>query len=233
MSWFTKLFFKPKKKMLYSMPVPPKVKSDKPFKANKFLRFYDKEMVFYNETFARRSLETGMYMHVDEFLKEKGNIIYTYDREECFENFAQAYDVFCELEQKGCMDETQHLRACKSLVIMFNKQYSSIRLWRKNRFIYDYPKFFGIVQRMLAYDIHILIKADLYRQISMFKKSVSLLNEVYFRSELECEIRDEIRFRACNNVRYPFTAFDADNLMELGYDLNRPYHLDWFFNVRY
>lgn len=233
MSWFTKFFFRSKKSVQKPVSSPCKEDEDKPFTAEKYLGFYDDGIVFYNETFAKYSRLSKKYMHVDALSDDVTVSFYSVDMNASFDNFAEAYNAFCDLEKKGSMNIIQHLKACNSLIIMFNKQYSSITVLRSKTFVYDYPKYFRIVQLMLEHDVHILIQADLYRQISLFKKSLDLLDNVYFKTDFERELRDEIRFRACNGIRYPFMICDVDNLRNYSDDSGEHQHLDWFFDVHY
>lgn len=231
MSWFTNLFSKPKKSVKKSDETL--CEEDKPFTAGAYLGFYNSSVVFYNETFARRSLFTGKYLYITEFEEKEGEVAFLSNVDDSFNDFSEAYDAFCALEQKSSINDSQFLGVLNSLVIMFNKQYSSITVLRSKTFACDYPKYFRIVRYMLCYDLPLLIKADLYRQISFFKKSVELLNSVRFKTKFECELCDEIRFRACNNIRHPFMVCDVDNLRPYSRDLNRPTNLDWFFDVHY
>lgn len=233
MSWFTNFFSKSKKKVSVNNP-EARNKEYKPFVAAAgYLGFFDDSVVLYNETFAKRSLLTGRYMHVYDFYRSEGKLSYSWNVKDSFDSFAEAYDAFCYLERRYLMNSSQFLSACKSLLLMFNKQYSFVTVLRSKTFIHDYPKYFRIVQLMLDYDLPVLVKADLYRQVSMFKKSVELLNNVHFNTPFERELCDEIRFRACNNIRHPFMIYDVDNLKEFFPDPNRPTYLDWFFYVCY
>ena len=231
MSWFTNLFSKPKKSVKKSDETL--CEEDKPFTAGPYLGFYNDNIVFYNETFAKRSLLTGKYIHITEFKEKEGEMAFLRNIDESFNDFSEAYDAFCDLVQKSSINDSQLLGVLNSLVIMFNKQYSSIRVLRSRTFARDYPRYFLIVRYMLYYNLPLLIKADLYRQISFFKKSVELLNGVEFETKFERELCDEIRFRACNNIRHPFMICDVENLRPYSEDLNRPTNLDWFFDVHY
>lgn len=236
MSWFTNLFSK-----LFSAPKEsaektvsaPAVNESISSVSPSYLGFYHNDIVFYNETFAKHSLIKGEYIHIDEFREKEEELAFINNVDESFEDFDEAYDVFCILERKKAMDYQQMLRACNSLVIMFNKQYSSVTVLRSKTFAKDYLKYFRVVQLMLSYDLPILIQADLYRQISLFKKCMELLNSVRFQTAFECELCDEIRYRACNNIRHPFMICDVDNLRPYSNDSNRPTYLDWFFDVHY
>ena len=233
MSWFTELFSKSKKKTQQSV-VPSCEEENKPYTVKEYLGFYDIGTVFQNETFARKSLLTGEYMCIDDYFEKKSSFFFWTDTDECFEDFTQAYKAFCELDMNGKLDEKQFLMVCNSLLIMFNKQYKRPFLAsRPDNFRNDYPRFFRVVRCMLSYNLHVLIKADLYRQISFFKKSVELLNKVRFDTDFERELCDEIRLRACNNIRYPFMICDVDELSAYSNDPNRSHELDWFFDVHY
>lgn len=229
---FSKLFSTPKESAEKTVSAPAVNESISSVSPS-YLGFYHNDIVFYNETFAKHSLIKGEYIHIDEFREKEEELAFINNVDESFEDFDEAYDVFCILERKKAMDYQQMLRACNSLVIMFNKQYSSIRVLRSRTFARDYPRYFLIVRYMLYYNLPLLIKADLYRQISFFKKSVELLNGVEFKTKFERELCDEIRFRACNNIRHPFMICDVENLRPYSEDLNRPTNLDWFFDVHY
>lgn len=198
-----------------------------------YLGLYTNSVVLYNETFAKRSFFTGEYMHCSEFYMKEGEIASFTGLDERFKDFEQAYNAFCELERKDSMNNHQYLMACNSLVIIFNSQYTGNFRERNRNFNNDYPRFFAIVKRMLMFDLPILIKADLYRQVSLFKKCVELLDGVNFGTDYERELCDEIRYRACNAIRYPFMIYDVDNLSVYCNAADRPDYLDWFFKVHY
>lgn len=192
-----------------------------------YLSLYENEEVLENETFARRLLFTGEYVYIDK--NNQDEYADETDRNEAFKDFAEAYHAFCKLEQSGRMNAEQRIQACKSLIVIFNKQYFSIPETGSKTFINDYPKFFRVVQLLLECNVHVLIKADLYRQISMFKKCIELLNYAYLKTDCERELCDEIRYRACENIRHPFMLYDVVNLRKLNVDNT----LGWFFDVHY
>lgn len=233
MSWLSNLF---SKKQADASPVVKAVSDEEEyissFKAS-YLGMYSNSDVLDNESFAKRSFFTGEYMHYTEFNKKEGNLAYRTGIDERFKDFEQAYYAFCEMEMRNCLTNVQYLDACNSLVIIFNSQYTRNFWARNSNFLKDYPRFFMIVRRMLMYDLPVLIKADLYRQVSLFKKSVELLNGATFKTDFERELCDEIRYRACNAIRYPFMIYDVENLSPYCHSADRPEYLDWFFDVHY
>lgn len=234
MSWLSNLFSK--KQVAAAQSVLKKTSEDEEYHSSfkaEYLRLYSNSVVFESETFAKRSFFTGEYMHCTDFDEKEGEIAFYTGIDERFKNFEQAYNAFCELDQKGTMSDYQYLMACNSLVIMFNSQYTRNFWARNSNFKNDYPRFFMTVKRMLMYDLPVLIKADLYRQVSLFKKSVELLNGATFGTAFERELCDEIRYRACNAIRYPFMIYDVDNLSGYCTAADRPDYLDWFFRVHY
>ena len=236
MSWFTELlsFLSPfSKKSVQTKSSVSSTRLREPYTAGGYLVFYNIDTVFNYETFARKSLLTGEFLHICDFLEKEEDLAYLANVDYRFADFAEAYFAFCELEQSNRIDETNFLLMLNSLVIMFNKQYSSITVLRSRTFINDYPKYFRVIKCMLLYNLPVLIKADLYRQVSMFKKCVELLNDTSFDTAYERELRDEIRFRACNNIRSPFMICDVDELRAYSDDPERPHSLDWFFDVHY
>lgn len=232
MFWFTD-FFRKKEKRVQTDNAVSYTQVHKPYSVGDYLGFYDTSTVFACETFAKKSLFTGEYMHITNFIEKEGRIADFAGIDKRFHDFSEAYNAFCELDSKGEMDEVQFLMACNSLVIMFNKQYRVYLVSRPNNFKNDYPRFFRIVRWMLCYDLPILIKADLYRQISFFKKCMELLDSAEFGTRFEREICDEIRLRACNNIRQPFMICDVDQLRAHVDDPDRPHNLDWYFDVHY
>lgn len=182
-------------------------------------------------TFAQKSIFTGKYIYNNEYEEKEGMFASRLNARRCFEDFAEAYRAFCDLDSWGDDKWQQHLGACRDLVVLFNLQYSSNPWTREHNFAEDYPKFFAVVKRMLCYNINILIKADLYRQVSLFSKCIDLLAEVYFNTPFERELRYEILFRACNNIRFPFMIYDVDELSKYIGTPDRPEHLDWFFYI--
>lgn len=233
MSWLSKLFSTSPKKVIGT--VEPSCKEEnKPYKVKEYLCFYDIGTVFWYETFAKKSIFTGEYMYINDFFDKEGGIALQANIDESFKDFAQAYDAFCELDMNDKLNDWQFLMVCNSLLIMFNKQYQRpFLVSRPDNFGNDYPRFFRVVRLMLCYNLPILIKADLYRQISFFKKCVDLLNDACFETAFERELCDEIRFRACNNIRYPFMICDVDGLSAYSNDPDRLHDLDWFFDVHY
>lgn len=232
MSWLTNLF-KETNNSAQRTAVSSGREEYKPFTVGDYLGFYDMSTVFACETFAKRSLFTGEYIHVSQFMEKEERIADIVGIDERFQNFTDAYNAFCEVDRKGFKDDVQFLMACNSLVIMFNKQYRTYLVSRPSNFKNDYPRYFRIVKWMLCYNLPILIKADLFRQISFFEKCIEILNGADFKTEFERELCDEIRLRAFNNIRQPFMICDVDELRPYINDPDRPTALDWYFNVRY
>lgn len=240
MSWFSNLFFK-KQESASAKPVNDsslKTAYDgeefrrTPFKAL-YMSWYSNEQVLEKETFAKKSLFTGEYIPYNEFVNNESQFMYYANINECFKDFGQAYYAFCEMEQRNKMTDSQYLSACNSLVKIFNSQYTRNFWARNSNFMNDYPRFFMIVRRMLMFELPVLIKADLYRQVSLFKKSMELLNGASFDSEFERELCDEIRYRSCNAIRYPFMLYDVDNLYKYCDTPDVCKNLAWYFDVRY
>ena len=202
-----------------------------------YLEGHYPSVVFDMMSFAEKSILTGKYMMNGEWYEKEMEIFANCGRGRIkrYEkiSFANVFKAFLDLERSGEYSEDEMILVCRNIVVMFNSMYSENCWSRERNFALDYHKFFIVVNYMLRFNLNVLVKAELYRQISMFKKCVELLNNAYYKitDELELEIRDEILYRACNGIRYPFMIYDVGHLQE-AYEKKNTFKLNWFFNVK-
>ena len=148
---------------------------------------------------------TGRYMWYDEFDAAKGlpGDFFSLRRLD----FNELYEAFKEFEENGALAPDKRLMLLWEMVHTYNDMYArdcnAPQPSRK-----EFVRFVDVVLEMQKYgrnDVPLSIKAELFREIGMFSRCISLYEGLpVYGDEDEKEIVDEVKFRAMRGDSAPF-----------------------------
>lgn len=160
-------------------------------------------------TFVQRCPFTGRYLLHDEYKSTFG------DNKGFFSvrklTFNELYDAFRQFEEEKNISDYNRLALLWEAIHSYNDTY-----WRSCKdekpSQKEFIRFVDLVLEMQKYpnnDVPLSIKADLYREIGLFPKVLSLYDKYYYDiSGEEKEIFDEVVYLASKGVCSPFVIED-------------------------
>ena len=152
---------------------------------------------------------TGRYMWYDEFddTKSMAGDFFSLRRLD----FNELYDAFRQFEDENSLAPEKRLMLLWEMVHTYNDMYgrkSDAPLPSRKEFV----RFVDVVLEMQKYgrhDVPLSIKAELFREIGMFSKCISLYDGLaVYGDDDEKEIVDEVKFRAMHGDSALFVIED-------------------------